>query len=108
MEKTYVCEVNPLVGLSIYDQGKLIGKETYNAEYCNLCGKPVKKYYAVIHKEEDGIETDVTINREGALCKRCAVWDMKYGLVFDENDEPIKFKRSLLRMLVEKAEEMLQ
>ena len=84
MRRTFVAEGDPIIGLSIYeccgDNEKLIDKQRFDIRYCRLCGKKIEKSYRVFYEDNEGNISDVTLNRQGALCESCARKDMADGI----------------------------
>ena len=85
MGETYVAEGDPIMGITIEGVDKdgrteLIGEETYDTVHCNMCHRKIRKSYRVFYKDDEGNVEDVTIAREGALCRACAYKDMQKGV----------------------------
>ncbi|MFH1510855.1 MAG: hypothetical protein ABIF10_04125 [Candidatus Woesearchaeota archaeon] len=80
MKRTYVGRGEPAFILEIFEGEKKILDEKYNTNKCCICGREVSRNYRVFYEDEKGNKQDVTINREGGLCRRCAIWDLLYGL----------------------------
>ena len=78
--RTFVGKGEPAFKLEIFEDENKILEQKYDTSKCCLCGREVSRNYRVFYENENGKLHDVTINREGGLCRRCAIWDMLYGL----------------------------